>query len=455
MRILFTVWPYAGHVYPCLAVALALRDRGHEVAFYTGAAADAELSKTGFRRFPFRALARRIAELVSHPDPSDHPELYRLLTERYTTVGAPGPLARFRQTERFYLEMVAGTIEPQVSDLRAALSAFQPDAVVTDPFVWAPVLVLRDIQTAPVSVFSFFGGSMVPGPDAPPPGLGLPSPRNWRTRTTSRLTRFFLGLATREIRRASDRARAKYGLAPLHEPYFATASRVPLHMVTCSPEYDYGRKDLPASVHYVGPCVYDPPAAEQGWAARLSPASPVIYVSEGTCQVRKPVLLTAAVQGLAGGPYQLAISTGRERQFTAADLGASTPNVIVEPWVSQAELFPLASAIVTNGGSGAVRAALQMGIPMVIAPMEWDQLENAQRVAEAGAGIRLAVSGLTPDRVRAAVERLLADPSFRANARRIADSFSRYGGGREAARLIENLAAESPAGQARRVSHGG
>ena len=36
-RVLFACWPFEGHVFPQLSIALALRERGHEVAFYTGA----------------------------------------------------------------------------------------------------------------------------------------------------------------------------------------------------------------------------------------------------------------------------------------------------------------------------------------------------------------------------------------------------------------------------------
>jgi MGT family glycosyltransferase len=377
-----------------------------------------------------------------------------LLTARYTTAETRSPRERFRQTEAFYLEMITSTVESQVEDLQQVLASFQPDVLVTDPFVWAPVLVLRETQATPVAVLSFFGGSMVPGPDAPPPGLGLPSPRNWRSKTTSLLVRSVLGLATSGIRRACEKIRRRYGLPPLNEPYFATASRVPLHMVTCSPEYDYERKDLPSTVHYVGPCVYNPPAPRQGWAERLTGDHPVIYVSEGTCQVRKPVVLMSAVAGLGGGSYQVVISTGKQRSFTAVDLGAPARNVTVETWVSQSELLPLASAIVTNGGSGTVRAALQQGLPMVVVPMEWDQLENAQRVAEAGAGIRLSVAECTGPRLRQAVDQLLSSPPYRANARKLADSFSRYGGGVEAARLIENLGAAGAQSGIQLAQHG-
>ena len=438
MRVLFTVWPYSGHVYPCLAVALALRERGHEVAFYTGDGARGAVDGEGLRRFPFQAVARNVADLIGSKDSSDHSQLYTQLSDRYTGV-ATGPLSRLKQIQKFYLEMIVGTVDSQVEDLGPVLDAFRPQAIVTDAFLWAPVLILRETQSAPVAILSFFGGCLVPGPDAPPPGLGLPRPQDWRTRGISRLAIMMSLRATAGIRSSADQVRHRHGLPPLGRPFFEAAGELPLHMVTCSPEYDYQRNDLPATVQYVGPCVYNPPMPKQGWRENLDPTRPVVYVSEGTCQMREPVVLKSAARGLADTSYQVVMSTGTHRQVSLGDLGCTASNVTIASWVSHEELFPRANVIVCNGGSGTVRAALQAGIPLVLVPMEWDQLENAQRVVEAGAGVRLSMSQCTPERIRAAVDRVLSDPSFSGNARRLADSFTRYGNGQRAAQLIETL----------------
>jgi UDP:flavonoid glycosyltransferase YjiC (YdhE family) len=79
-------------------------------------------------------------------------------------------------------------------------------------------------------------------------------------------------------------------------------------------------------------------------------------------------------------------------------------------------------------------------VPVVIVPMAWDQPENAWRVVEAGAGIRLAPGQCSPAAIRDAVDRVLKDPSFRENARRLAKDFAGYGGADQAAELLSNLA---------------
>lgn len=55
-KFLICVWPFPGHYFPVLAIAHALRERQHEVAFYTGAQAGPAIEGEGFRWFPFRAI---------------------------------------------------------------------------------------------------------------------------------------------------------------------------------------------------------------------------------------------------------------------------------------------------------------------------------------------------------------------------------------------------------------
>ncbi len=85
-------------------------------------------------------------------------------------------------------------------------------------------------------------------------------------------------------------------------------------------------------------------------------------------------------------------------------------------------------------------ATLSAGVPLVVVPTAWDQPENAWRVAEAGAGIRLPPRQCTPEQVRIAVQRVLSDKSFRWNAGQMATDFARYGGSAQAADLLEDLA---------------
>ena len=86
-----------------------------------------------------------------------------------------------------------------------------------------------------------------------------------------------------------------------------------------------------------------------------------------------------------------------------ADLGPVPANVHVEQWVPQSAVMAHASAMVGHGGSGSTLAAMAAGMPLAVVPLFADQPENAERVDELGAGLRLdGVSGLADGRHRAA-----------------------------------------------------
>ena len=85
-------------------------------------------------------------------------------------------------------------------------------------------------------------------------------------------------------------------------------------------------------------------------------------------------------------------------------------------------------------------AALLEGVPLIVIPTEWDKPDIAQRVVDAGVGLTLAPQRCTPKNLRAAVERVLGDPSFRRNAERLGKILAKCGGPGRAAELLEELA---------------
>lgn len=55
-KFLLTVWPFPTHLHPNLALAHALKEHSHEVAFFTAPGATPLIEGEGFRCFPFREL---------------------------------------------------------------------------------------------------------------------------------------------------------------------------------------------------------------------------------------------------------------------------------------------------------------------------------------------------------------------------------------------------------------
>src|SRR5450755_3597929 len=126
-------------------------------------------------------------------------------------------------------------------------------------------------------------------------------------------------------------------------------------------------------------------------------------------------------------------------RLLSLDLGPLAPNVMLQPHAPLSDILPIADALVLNGNSESVLAALQAGLPAVVLPSIWDQAEMAWRVAETGAGLRISPWRATPERVRRAVIRVLDEPSFRDNAAKMGAGLARGGGPARAAALIGDL----------------
>ena len=443
-RFLFTVWPFAGHVHPSLAIARALRARGHEVAFYTGGAVRSAIEEEGFKLFPFQKVDEEwVSLLASSEFPYSPSRWHQIRTARRVQ-------ARFR-------EWLLDTIPQATDDIDAISSEWRPDVLVCDLAFWSPILVFHEARGMPVAVLSILAACILPGPDAPFWGRGAKRPRNAMMRMQSQLQNRLLKWISVGFRSQVSKMRRRYGLPALGCSVTEFAAHMPLYMVPSSPEYDYERRDLPPSVHYVGPCLWDKPShvSPPEWLAQLDTARPLIYVTEATIGTTEPFLLKAAISALKDLPVEVVMTTGKQRNPGELGFGALPPNVRIEAYVPQSDLLPRTAVMVTLGGSGGVLAALTAGVPLVIVPTEWDRPENAQRVVEAGAGLRLAPNRCTPALLRAAVERVLNEPAFRANAQRLSRAFSRRGGPTRAAELLENLwTASAPEGLAEAFAKG-
>ena len=160
---------------------------------------------------------------------------------------------------------------------------------------------------------------------------------------------------------------------------------------------------------------------------------PLVYVTLGTIASDIAVfqLLLAALAHL---DIDVLVTTGKQND--PATLEPLPANATVERYVPQAEVLPRASIVVTHGGSGSMLGALAHGLPMVIAPRAADQFENASAAADAGVALVLLPDELTEDAVCEAVGSLIADGSYRAAARTLADEIAAMPSPREVAATI-------------------
>jgi UDP:flavonoid glycosyltransferase YjiC (YdhE family) len=105
------------------------------------------------------------------------------------------------------------------------------------------------------------------------------------------------------------------------------------------------------------------------------------------------------------------LSVGR---FARQALGALPTGVTAHAHVDQLTVLRRADLFITHGGVNSVQEGLVAGVPLLVFPQVQEQVLNADRVSELGAGLRLRRA--TPARIGAQADRILGEPRFRAAA---------------------------------------
>lgn len=390
-----------GHLFPAMAILEQLRRRGHEIAI-RALAADVEL--LGSLGFAAKPLA---------------PEVESLAADDWRAWSPAG--AAIRSTRTFLARA-----ERDAPDLREAIAAERPDALLVDIATWGAL-----------GAAEAWGGPWaslcplplpIPAPEAPPFGPGFRPARGAPGRLRDRLVqaiaeRGFDRLALQSL----NETRAGVGAPPL--PHAQDVfSQPPLLLYASAEGFDYPRSAWPAGVVLVGPCAWDPPA--QLPAELAATESPFVLVTTSTDFQNDSRLVRTALAALAGEPCHVvatlpAASTDRLRV---------PGNATVLPFVPHSAVLEHASCAITHGGMGATQKALALGVPVCAVPFGRDQFEVARRVTEAGAGTQLPALLLSSKRLRSKVREAM---DRGAGAERVAQAYAATGGASAAADAFE------------------
>lgn len=94
-------------------------------------------------------------------------------------------------------------------------------------------------------------------------------------------------------------------------------------------------------------------------------------------------------------------------EFVPSDLPAQIAHFSFLP---HERVFPLASAVIHNGGIGTVAACITAGVPQLIVPCILDQFDNAKRVRQLGVAEVLSQRQFQPTACLQAFDKLLGSP---------------------------------------------
>lgn len=209
-----------------------------------------------------------------------------------------------------------------------------------------------------------------------------------------------------------------------------------LNLYTYPMELDYPRKAaLGPAWHRLDSTVR---AADESWdvPAHLRDGDgALIYLSLGSLGSADVALMQRLVDVMGATRHRVIVSKGPladQIRLPASMSGAA--------FLPQPAILPKVDLVITHGGNNTVTEALHHGKPMVVLPLFWDQVDNAQRVQEMGYGVRLSTYGFFDEELTGAVDRLLADIGLRARLAAMSARIQGASGTKRAAALIEQVA---------------
>jgi len=190
-------------------------------------------------------------------------------------------------------------------------------------------------------------------------------------------------------------------------------------------------RDLPSHHGYLGPVFWEPGVALPEGFDALGRDRPLVYVTLGSSGNLHA--LPGVLEGLAETPFDVLLaSAGRE-------LPAALPhNVRAVPYLPGAAVTRRAAVVVCNGGSSSGYQALAAGKPVVGIAQNLDQYACMTAIQRCGAGLLLRSGNLAAADVRAAIARVIGEPSYRARAEELAREFAGWDSGARFRRFVDD-----------------
>ena len=386
-----------GHVIATYGIVSELVARGEEVIYYEAPWFQQEIEALG-------------AEFRPYPE-----------IRPYT-----GPLARSSFHHEMDLPVVlTWSALEWIPQLLEPARAARPDYIVHDSMcVWGRVIAqLLDVPA--------YASVHIPAVSWP---LVLRHGSYWRD-LPMMVARSFQSV--RAFRRLERQLRTTYGIPPTTLIDTIT-NRQPINICHAPRELQPMDGLFDDTYHFVG-SVHTRPPQEHGFPLeRLR--DPLVYIGFGTICDPGVEFFRNCVRAFADLEVQVVMVLSRST--TVADLGDIPRNMIVwslteDGMAPQMEILSRATVFLMNGGNGGAREGGWFGVPLIAVPPTFETEMISKRIAQQGAGIHIPLARATPQRLRQAVETIVANPTpFRENSARIGDACRRSGGGVAAAEAI-------------------
>ena len=413
-RIVLTTIGSLGDLHPKIALALELRNRGHDVVFATHKEYQAKIEAWGFE------FQRMRPDNTALNDPQEMARMMALKTG----------------TEYVIRNWICASLRETYTDLMN--SAKNADLMIAGEGVVAARLVAEKLGIPwiltilqPISFLSAYDPSVIPVFPF------LAKLRGFSFVINRGIIQLFKALA-KSWAEPVHQLRQELELPPLiGNPFIDDKYSPYLVMAMFSSVLAKPQPDWVANTITTGFAFYD--GSESGTALTpeleqfLDTGEPPIVFTLGSAAVMSP-----------GNFYQESIQATQLLNRRAVLLiGKNIPpnnlpqDIMAVNYAPYSQIFPHACAIVHQGGIGTTAQALRAGRPTLVMPYSHDQPDNAARVERLGLSHTISRKQYSASKVAKVLSELLKNPSYAAKAREIGQNIQAEDGVSVACEAIE------------------
>jgi rhamnosyltransferase subunit B len=419
-RIVLATMGSLGDLHPKIALALELRERGHDVVINTWEGYREKIAQLGFEFFPMRPEV----------DATDRDLLREVMDPR-------------RGPEKLIREIVFPALYDMYDDLTAAVKG--TDLMVTGEVVYVASSVAEktglpwiSTSLAPLSMFSSYDPNVYPQFE----WLDVlrPLPAGFHSGLFA-----FLRTTIAHWYKPYKAFRRDLGLTEDHDPmFFGKFSRL-LHLAMFSKALGRPQPDWWQPTVQTGFCFYDgqedsgrmPDGLEQF----LDGGGPPIVFTLGSAAVMDPRdFFNESVEAAKLLGRRAVLLYGNENEPPVG----LTDEVEGFPYAPFSRVFPKAACVVHQGGVGTTGQVLRAGVPHLIMPFSHDQPDNAARCRRKGVARVIRRSKYNAQTAASEIGELLKDPQYASRARQAACVVADEHGTTAACDAIENALIKGP-----------
>jgi rhamnosyltransferase subunit B len=418
-KIVLATFGSLGDLHPKISLGIELKRRGH----------DATIAAMEFYRPKIEMIGLGFSPMAPHIEPGDE-QLAKDLMDTH------------KGSETVIRRLVLPNLKPMYEDLLLAVNG--ADILVTGEIVYAARAVVEktgikwaSTSVSPIALFSAYD------PPVPPPAVWF---ENFRFLGPSfhRVLFKVISLPMRSWLEPYREFRRDLGLNEDEDPIMRDKFSNDLHLVMFSRVLGAPQPDWPASAVQTGFCFYDGQDDDGQIQKDLedflgSGEPPIVFTLGSAAVMDARDFFDESAKAAAKLGRRAVLLYGRDNP---PPKGLSD-SIVGYEYAPYSRVFPSAACVVHQGGVGTTGQVLRAGVPHLIMPYGHDQPDNAARCRRAGVGEMISRNSYNSESAVEMLGKILSNPEYSSNARRLAEIVNSEGGSAAACDAIEHVLSAS------------